>query len=56
MAHYAIIDYDGETLKDGFDSCERAYSYLYISYSTDFIHEMGLRVIREEEEDEQSGN
>ena len=51
---YKIIDYAGETFKDGFDSCERAYSYLYISYNTDFIHEMGFRVIREEEEDEQS--
>lgn len=50
---FKIIDYAGETFKDGFDSCERAYSYLYISYNTDFIHEMGFRVIREEESDEQ---
>lgn len=51
---YKIVDYAGETFKDGFKSCEQAYSYLYISYNIDFIHEMGFRVVREEEEDEQS--
>lgn len=51
---FKIIDYAGETFKDGFGSCEVAYSYLYISYNTEFIHEMGFKVIREEEEDEQS--
>ena len=53
---YRIIDYAGETLKDGFDTCGRAYSYLYISYSVDFIHEMGFRVIREEVEDERDSS
>ena len=53
---YKIVDYAGETVKDGFDACERAYSYLCISYSTDFIHEMGFRVIREEEKDERDSS
>ena len=53
---YRIIDYAGETFKDGFETCERAYSYLYISYSTEFIHEMGFRVIREEEADERGSS
>ena len=51
---FKIIDYAGETFKDGFGSCETAYNYLYISYNTEFIHDMGFRVIREEVEDEQS--
>ena len=53
MAHYAIIDYAGETVKDGFGSCAAAYNYL-ASYTVDFIHEMQFKVIREEESDEQS--
>ena len=51
---FKIIDYAGETLTNGFPSCEAAYRYLYISYSADFIHEMQFRVIREEEEDERT--
>lgn len=54
MTRYAIVDYAGETLKDGFDSCERAYSYLSLSFSPAFIHEMQFKVVREEEKDEQS--
>lgn len=46
---YKIIDYAGETFQGGFETCKRAYSYLYISYNTDFIHEMGFRVVKEEE-------
>lgn len=53
MAHYAIIDYAGEILKDGFESCERAYSYLSLSFSSGFIHEMQFRVVKEVK-DEQS--
>ena len=51
---FKIIDYEGETLTNGFPSCEAAYRYLYISFSVDFIHEMQFKVIREEEEDEHS--
>lgn len=54
MAHYAIIDYAGETLKDGFETCERAYSYLSLSFSPAFIHEMQFKIVREEVKDEQS--
>ena len=46
-----IIDYAGETVKDGFGSAAAAYNFLYITYSVDFIKEMGFRVIREEEKD-----
>lgn len=51
---YKIIDYAGETLKDGFEACERAYSYLSLSFSPAFIHEMQFKVVREEVKDEQS--
>ena len=51
---YKVIDYAGETLTNGFPSCEAAYRYLYISYSADFIHEMQFKVIREEESDERT--
>ena len=51
---YKIIDYAGETIKDGFSSAERAYSYLSLSFSPAFIHEMQFKVVREEVEDEQT--
>lgn len=51
---FKIIDYAGETLTNGFPSCAAAYRYLYISFSTDFIHEMQFKVIREEESDERT--
>lgn len=51
---YKIIDYAGEIFKDGFETCESAYGYLYISYNTDFIREMQFKVVREEEEDERA--
>ena len=51
---FKVIDYAGETVKDGFGSAAAAYNFLYITYSVDFIKEMWFRVIREEEKDEQS--
>lgn len=48
---FAIIDDYRETVKDGFGSAAAAYNFLYITYSVDFIREMGFRVIRKEEED-----
>jgi hypothetical protein len=47
---YKIIDYAGETVKDGFGTAAAAYNFLYITYSVDFIKEMGFRVVRKEEE------
>ena len=51
---YKVIDYAGETVKSGFMTVGATYNFLYITYSVDFIKEMGFKVIREEEEDEQS--
>ena len=48
---FAIIDYAGETVKDGFGTAAAAYNFLYMTYSVDFIKEMWFRVIRKEEED-----
>ena len=48
---YKLIDYAGETVKDGFGSAAAAYNFLYITYSVDFIKEMWFRVIRGEEKD-----
>ena len=47
---FKIIDYAGETVKDGFGSAAAAYNFLYITYSVDFIKEMCFRVIKKEEE------
>ena len=52
---FKIIDYAGETVKDGFGSAVAAYNFLYITYSVDFIKEMGFRVIREEKDVEDNG-
>ena len=49
---FKIIDYAAETVKDNFPSAAAAYHYLALTFSTNFIHEMGLKVVRKEEEDE----
>ena len=51
---FKIIDYAGETVKDGFGSAAAAYNFLYITYSVDFIKEMRFKVIREEDTDVKS--
>lgn len=51
---YKIIDYAGERVVGGFKLAAAAYGWLYDTYSVDFIHEMQMKVVREEEEDEQS--
>ena len=53
---FKIIDYAGETVKDGFGSAAAAYNFLYITYSVDFIKEMWFRVIREEVENERDSS
>ena len=53
---FKIIDYAGETVKDGFGSAAAAYNFLYITYSVDFINEMWFRVIREEVENERDSS
>ena len=49
---FKIIDYAGESVKDGFGTASAAYNFLYMTYTVDFIKEMYFRVIREEAEDE----
>ena len=51
---FKVIDYAGERVVGGFKLAAVAYEWLYASYSVDFIHEMQMKVIREEENDEQS--
>ena len=53
---FKIIDYAGERVVGDFRLAAAAYEWLYDSFSVDFIHEMGFKVIREEEEDEHSDN
>ena len=53
---FKIIDYAGETVKDGFGTASAAYTFLYLTYSVDFIKEMHFRVIREEEEDDRDSS
>ena len=51
---FKVIDYAGEVLMDGFPKALTAYGWLYQRYTADFIHEMQLRVIREEDTDVKS--
>lgn len=51
---FKVIDYAGETVKDNFPSAAATYHYLMLTFSVDFIHEMGFKVFREEEKDERA--
>ena len=53
---FKIIDYAGETVKNGFGTASAAYTFLYLTYSVDFIKEMHFRVKREEAEDERDNS
>lgn len=53
---FKVIDYAAETVKDNFPSAAAAYHYLALTFSADFIHEMGFKVVRKEEEDERDSS
>ena len=50
---FKVIDYHRETVKDGFGTAAAAYNFLYITYSVDFIREMGFMVVRYEGKEEE---
>ena len=51
---FKIIDYSGQTVKDGFKTSRDAWCWLMWRFTNRFINEMEYNVIREEEEDEHS--
>ena len=51
---YKIVDYAGDTLERGFASYGAAWYWIYQRYTSAAIKELEVKVIREEEEDEQS--
>lgn len=51
---YKIIDFDGDTVQDGFYTATAAYMYMQDLYSKDFIKDIGLRVVREEKDERQN--
>lgn len=53
---FKIIDYAGETVEDDFPNARAAYVWLSFKFSADFIHEMKMKVIREEVEDERDNS
>ena len=48
---YKIIDYEGETLEDGFVTATDAYTYMSILFTKDHIKNMSLRVVKEENDE-----
>ena len=48
---YKIIDYEGETLEDGFVTATDAYTYMSILFTKDHIKNMSLRVVQEENDE-----
>ena len=51
---FKIIDYAGETVKDGFKTSRDAWCWLMWRFSNGFISEMAFKVIREEDTDVKS--
>lgn len=52
MVNYAIVDYAGEIVKDGFPRAGECYKWLSDNYTAAYILEMQFKVIRKEEADE----
>ena len=48
---YKIIDYEGETVADDFNTATDAYTVMNVLFTKTHIKNMGLRVVRETEED-----
>lgn len=48
---YKIVDYEGETLEDGFVTATDAYTYMSKLFTKEHIKNMGLRVVREEKDE-----
>lgn len=48
---YKIVDYEGETLEDGFVTATDAYTYMSILFTKDHIKNMSLRVVKEENDE-----
>lgn len=48
---YKIIDYEGETLEDGFVTATDAYTYMSILFTKDHIKNMSLSVVKEENDE-----
>lgn len=51
---FKIIDHKNETVKDGFKTSGDGWVWLRWRFSEAFIKNMEFKVVREEEEDEQS--
>ena len=51
---YKIIDYAGDVVKEGLRSESSAWGWIYSTYGYEFIKYMEFKVVREEENDEQS--
>lgn len=46
---YKIIDYEGETVADGFVTATDAYTVMSVLFTKEHIKNMGLRVVRMED-------
>ena len=51
---YKIIDYEGETVADGFNTATDAYTCMSKLFTKTHIKNMGLRVVREEKDERQN--
>lgn len=46
---YKIVDYEGETVQDGFYTATNAYIFMSTLFTKEHIKNMGLRVVGMEE-------
>lgn len=45
---YQIMNYEFDTMADGFETATEAYCYMHKTWSKDFIKEMELKIVRED--------
>lgn len=49
---YKVVDYNDETVMDGFSTEGSAWNWIYSAFTKDCIKDIGLKVVKEDKKDE----
>lgn len=48
---YKVVDFNNETVRDGFSTEGAAWNWLYSVFTKDYIKDAGLNVVKEDDDD-----
>lgn len=49
---YKVVDYEGETVRVGFSTEISAWNWIYSTFTKDYIKDISLKVVKEEDNDD----